>query len=103
MIDMSWEPCILKHTPRYDDPYANTGNVDKYIAEKKPSKPIMAYDVKRSIVIEYPSMYVAVKSTKLVKQTISSGLTHSRVVKGVYIFAFSVKALFDRMHEHGYQ
>lgn len=103
MIDMSWEPCILKHTPRYDDPYTVSGHVDKYPVERQMCYYIMCYDIERSLVIEYSSIGEAAQATGIFQQTIRSGVKHKGKVKGRYLFAFSVKALMEAMHERGYQ
>ena len=97
----SWEPCIMKHGPHYDDPWRYNGSTKH--DRKACDKPILVYDKNNGHITEWASRQAFSDSERVAVSTISNGMSTKRLVFGRYVFGTTIDQLFRNMRVHGLQ
>jgi hypothetical protein len=101
---MSWEPCICKHGPKYDDPW--TYNCESYkprpgVAKRK-SRAVLVYDMATLQTSDFESQAEAARQINVHHRArVSLSAKTVIVLLSRYICAYTIQGLFDNMKANG--
>jgi hypothetical protein len=101
----SWEPCILKHPPYYDDPWRyatkekDTVRLPNYILKRKE---VLVYDCHTFQITDHPSIRAASQFCGIKRPThLRESVKRGAKIIGRYLAGMTIQELFDNMAKHG--
>jgi hypothetical protein len=97
--NMSWEPCICKHGPHYDNPFFEMTRTEPARSHKL--KSVLMYDMKTLEIIDYKSAFLAAEAISADAANIRRSANRKYVVNGRWLFGFTIQGLFDNMKANG--
>jgi hypothetical protein len=98
---MSWEPCILKHPARYDNPWDYDYDIYQDRKSRRISKPVLLYDCMTLKITDHPGGRAIDEMLGMAASLTSKAIKSGHKIKGRYIAGFDIQQLFDNMKKHG--
>ena len=84
-MDLSWEPCIMKHGPCYDNPWDSQKTVKSIARLNRKRIPVELVDIKSGKVLRYDSFVEAGKFLGCVGSNVRRAMHKKMVLYKKYI------------------
>ena len=104
----SWEPCILRHSSHYDDPWRYNCNdtdslkeLSRHHASIAKRKPMLVYDVKTLKTTDHVSLAAAAASIRVDPGQVRQSAANGWMIAKRYLCGYTIEALFSNMKKQG--